>query len=323
MDVERARRVNENQQADEDAELERASNIALAKSEVQDEQRRRQVEDAANLVRESLVQDYRVQMAMHLAETERLRRMTELSVETHALETARKVNQSQVIVDMEAERTRRVTSPEHMTKMKTFGSPKERRSQSSLEPLSKTVLQEPERLTTKTSLNEIQLMESQASPPTITTLPIESLQFEAESQALVEIKTDLASELRQAKPYEEMVGDIRLLRFLRGYNLNVPLAAKHYRAFLQWRTQVGMDAIRDEIVAKNWSTVDFPGYKELVKYIPFVNMYDVCDRDGNIICYERSGYIDTPGTCENVATCDFFLMDSLSRLSSRFNVQRQ
>jgi hypothetical protein len=66
--------------------------------------------------------------------------------------------------------------------------------------------------------------------------------------SLAKMKTLIKSELDSYPPYPEVVGDRRLIRFLRGFNNNVEKASTAYLKFLQWRKDNRVDDIRNEIL---------------------------------------------------------------------------
>jgi hypothetical protein len=53
--------------------------------------------------------------------------------------------------------------------------------------------------------------------------------------------------LAAAAQFKELVGDRRLLRFLRGHKHDVDKAAEKYAKMLEWRAENGVDKIREDI----------------------------------------------------------------------------
>ena len=70
----------------------------------------------------------------------------------------------------------------------------------------------------------------------------------AESAALEEMKQRLSREIAVTPPYPDVVGERRMMRFLRGKDCNVELATQQYKNFLKWRRENGVDQIRDKIL---------------------------------------------------------------------------
>jgi hypothetical protein len=86
---------------------------------------------------------------------------------------------------------------------------------------------------------------------------------------------------------------VRLLRFLRGYGGEVPACADAYRKHLVWRTENGVDAIRQECVDKNlklqWS--DLPDGPRIAPHMPTVFNAGL-SREGHVVQVENSGLIN-------------------------------
>lgn len=65
------------------------------------------------------------------------------------------------------------------------------------------------------------------------------------------LKTHLATELNQLKTtHPDLTSDTKLLRFLSSTDGNIEEAVKSYREHLQWRKEVGADAIRERVSGK-------------------------------------------------------------------------
>ncbi|RYY82212.1 hypothetical protein EON63_13760 [archaeon] len=79
-----------------------------------------------------------------------------------------------------------------------------------------------------------------------------------------------------------MVGDRRILRFLRGKQLNIDESSKMFIAFLQWRLDSKIDAIRNDILYNNRrSPLDFPHGKTIIDLAPqIVITANATDRKG-------------------------------------------
>ena len=68
-----------------------------------------------------------------------------------------------------------------------------------------------------------------------------------EQTKLSEMRLVLEAELAAVPQYLEVVGDRRLLRFLRGHNYDLKKATLMYRKFLKYRKDYRVDSIRDRI----------------------------------------------------------------------------
>lgn len=96
-----------------------------------------------------------------------------------------------------------------------------------------------------------------------------------EAPQLAALKKELAAELATKEPwgaFAELTGDIRLLRFVRGYEGDIPGAAAAYRKHLEWRADNGVDAIRQECVDKGlklrWE--DLPQGTQIQPHMPAI-----------------------------------------------------
>lgn len=108
----------------------------------------------------------------------------------------------------------------------------------------------------------------------------------SEAEAIAEIRRRVSKELLHAVPYPEVVGDRRILRFLRGKQMDIDEVALNYRDFLLWRRKAGVDTIRQEIVHGGLnSPFFFPKGKEIIDLAPqiIVTPFSV-DRSGRPLC---------------------------------------
>lgn len=60
------------------------------------------------------------------------------------------------------------------------------------------------------------------------------------------------------------MGDVRLLRFLRGHKMNVAVAATKFRKMLELRKKLNLDAVREAIVEKNLCPDEFPHFQKIM-----------------------------------------------------------
>lgn len=112
-----------------------------------------------------------------------------------------------------------------------------------------------------------------------------------ETEKLSEMRSILASELACRRQLPDVVGDRRLLRFLRGHK-NVPKACEMYSKFLRWRDQNNVDLIRDHILYGGISSVyDFPCARKIMNLVPqIVIAHDALDKYGNPITLEQFSF---------------------------------
>jgi hypothetical protein len=92
-------------------------------------------------------------------------------------------------------------------------------------------------------------------------------------EALAEMRRVLKDELEKQPPFPEVVGDRRLLRFLRVKKHNVKEATALYAKFLKFRIEKNVDVIRQDIVygGKN-SPLDFPFGANILDIAPSIVM---------------------------------------------------
>ena len=110
--------------------------------------------------------------------------------------------------------------------------------------------------------------------------------------ALQQMKDQLQPILSTYPPYPEVTGDRRLLRFLKGYNLNVEKAVKAYQEFIKWRKDNDVDAIRNDILygGKN-HPITFPHAETILRILPQI-----------VLAHHTTDYAGQPITLE---TFDF------------------
>eukprot|EP00656_Telonema_subtile_P051681 TRINITY_DN7014_c0_g2_i1.p1 TRINITY_DN7014_c0_g2~~TRINITY_DN7014_c0_g2_i1.p1 ORF type:complete len:302 (-),score=53.24 TRINITY_DN7014_c0_g2_i1:34-939(-) len=94
--------------------------------------------------------------------------------------------------------------------------------------------------------------------------------------------------IRDSPDYEEIVGDVRLLRFLRATKYDVNESAEMFRRMIVWRREEGIDQIRNDIVKRNLEQRDLPGYDGFVEFYP-VRFFFGQDFEGNPICRDQLG----------------------------------
>lgn len=79
----------------------------------------------------------------------------------------------------------------------------------------------------------------------------------------------LKVELGAQSPFPEVVGDRRMLRFLRGHQHNIDRATERFSQFLDFRRKYDMDVIRQNIVYNGCSNPSkFPKGEIILKLVP-------------------------------------------------------
>jgi hypothetical protein len=112
--------------------------------------------------------------------------------------------------------------------------------------------------------------------------------IEKEHVALQKMKEMIKSDLESYPKYPEVVGDRRLIRFLRGNGDDAIKAAKSYQNFLKWRKKYDVNNIRNDILynGKNNPT-KFPFANKVLDVLPHILIaFDHCDNEGRPISLE-------------------------------------
>ena len=120
-----------------------------------------------------------------------------------------------------------------------------------------------------------------------------SLRWTIEEQnELREVRERLGPLLKSRPQFPEVVGDRKLLRFLRGHNHDLNKACQMIEKFLNWRTTNNIDKIRENIVS---GIADKPSkfpkgelILQLIKQV--VILPSVCDNRGMPICIDQYAF---------------------------------
>jgi len=115
---------------------------------------------------------------------------------------------------------------------------------------------------------------------------------EQERQALGELRERCKARLAKRLPLPEVIGDRRLLRFIRGHNFKMDKIVEKFTSFLDFRDANKVDDIRNEILYKPLSSpLDFPAGKKILNLIPqIVLAHDALDKNGNPMSIEEFGF---------------------------------
>ena len=112
-----------------------------------------------------------------------------------------------------------------------------------------------------------------------------------EREALVEMRLRCKDALAQQAPFPEVVGDRRLLRFLRGRGGNINEATEQYLGHLKWRQEYGVDQIRQNIVYGGCNDAKkFPNGEKLLRLAPQIIVAPVKDKNGFPIVTEQYNF---------------------------------
>jgi hypothetical protein len=61
----------------------------------------------------------------------------------------------------------------------------------------------------------------------------------------------LSLELEESPQYPEVIGDRKLIRFLRGHDHNIDKVCELVSKFLKWRKEFNVDEIRERIIEED------------------------------------------------------------------------
>ena len=113
-----------------------------------------------------------------------------------------------------------------------------------------------------------------------------------ETEKLLQMRKLLQTEIMSRRQLPDVVGDRRLLRFLRGHGHNVEKACKMYAKFLLWRDEFNVDTIRDHIVYGGMrSPFEFPCGRKIFRHLPQMIMsHEALDLAGNPISVEHFNF---------------------------------
>ena len=110
----------------------------------------------------------------------------------------------------------------------------------------------------------------------------------SEQLEIAQVRENLKDALAASPQYPEVVGDRKVLRFLRGHGHNVAMATKMYGNFLRWRKEFKVDAMRDNIINGMDHPIKFPQGKIILGLIPSIIItHDVFDKTGAPVCVDQ------------------------------------
>ncbi|KAG7400160.1 Transfer protein [Phytophthora boehmeriae] len=320
-DEEQQRRMEEDKDREDEVAIVRQINVEYSITAEEEERERRIHEYEVAKVQEQLIRRRSQIAAIEATEAERERRMSE-EVETQMEERQQRAF-SQELADkaMEKERARRLSLPEHRerapsgaimavgnpARLERFYSCKDVDGDADKDDLDQ--FDEAKQPDLGDGFSEIPVVHGSASKVLVDENSgwrcyIASDDAQEEKTQLHALRTSLEEELsieRHAK-YMELVGDVRLLRFLRGYKMNVSVAATKYREMLALRKKLNLDDIRDDIVNNNMAPDEFPHFQKIIPHLPFLDTYDLFSVPaGHVFYFEMTGYADLPGLLKDVS----------------------
>ena len=115
---------------------------------------------------------------------------------------------------------------------------------------------------------------------------------EKEEVKLHQMRIALGGLLSNRKQLPDVVGDRRLLRFLRGHGFDMEKTCRMFSKFLKWRDDNKVDDIRNDILYGGYrSILEFPSAKKIMSLVPqIIIAHDARDYFGNPIGIESFSF---------------------------------
>lgn len=109
-----------------------------------------------------------------------------------------------------------------------------------------------------------------------------------DTDAIAEVRTRCADLLKDQPPYPEVVGDRRLLRFIKGHPESIDKAIEMYGNFLSWRKEFKVNEMRENILKDMDHPTKFPGAETILRLIPTISIaFNALDKSGAPICVDQ------------------------------------
>lgn len=109
-----------------------------------------------------------------------------------------------------------------------------------------------------------------------------------EDELLVAVRDRLGEKLTSCPQYPEVVGDRKLIRFIRGHNHDINKVCEMVEKFLAWRIANGVNDIRQDIVDNQLDhPAKFPSGERILELNPMMVINtDATDKDGSYVSAE-------------------------------------
>lgn len=114
-----------------------------------------------------------------------------------------------------------------------------------------------------------------------------------EHECIAILRERLKEQLADSPQFPEVVGDRKLVRFLRGHNHDLEKVHGMMRNYLQWRKDNKVNEIRTNIVERGFDhPLRFPKGEIILKLIPqLVVLPEALDKTGSPICVEQYNFV--------------------------------
>lgn len=113
-----------------------------------------------------------------------------------------------------------------------------------------------------------------------------------EHALLLEVRNRCSVYINDSPQYPEVIGDRKILRFIRGHNNNIDKICSMYINFLEWRKKFNINKIRDNIINNDMNHPSkFPHSEIIMKLMPHdpILPYSL-DKKGSPICIEQYNF---------------------------------
>lgn len=110
-----------------------------------------------------------------------------------------------------------------------------------------------------------------------------------DTDAIAIVRDKCNDALKEVGAYPEVVGDRRILRFIKGHPESIELASEKFGKFLKWRKESGIDAWRDDIVTGSADhPTKFPHGDLINQLIPSIQCtLTATDKVGSPLCVDQ------------------------------------
>lgn len=111
---------------------------------------------------------------------------------------------------------------------------------------------------------------------------------------IAELRERCADLLREQAAFPEVVGDRRILRFIKGHPESLDKAVEMYTKFLKWRKEMLVDEMRTNILSDMDHPTKFPGAETILRMIPTISIaFNAKDKHGAPICVDQYDFNPT------------------------------
>lgn len=113
-----------------------------------------------------------------------------------------------------------------------------------------------------------------------------------ETDCIAQVRERLKDAIAKSPNYPEVVGDRKIVRFLRGHDYNMDKVCELMGKFLQWRIDNHVNDIRKSIVeGETDHPLKFPKGELILQLVPGLTLApDALDKEGSPICVDQYNF---------------------------------